>query len=322
MSGNETSLIRLDAFTQALAEATTIPEIKNLADQADLFRQWLKKQKVGREAQNTGAIMCLQAQRKLGGMLGEQIQWGGDRKSSLHDAILKLDDLGIEPTASHRWQKLAEIPEKDFREFIADYQEAEDEITTAALVRFWSKKTITPLTETVPLPVGKFSVITIDPPWRYGTLKNLDSRRVAAPYPEMSFEQLSMLDIPAADNCLFWLWTTNAFIHDALHLLEAWEFEYKTIMTWFKERIGVGYWLRGETEHCLLATRGNPKISHETAITTHLKVKSQNHSRKPDEFYEIVETLCGQATELTHLEMFAREKRKGWATWGNQITNE
>jgi N6-adenosine-specific RNA methylase IME4 len=314
----ETSLIKLDAFQQALAEAETIPDVKTLADNADLFKQWLKKQRAGREAQNTGAIMCLMAQRKLGAMLKEQVTPGNPQL--LHNATIGLNELGIERTASHRWQKLAEIPEDTFQEFIDNYNETQDEITTIALIRFWSKKTIKPLLESMPLPEGLFSVIACDPPWQYGTTYNPDSRRVAAPYSEMSYEQLSVLEIPSADDSILWLWTTNAFMHDAYHLLEDWGFQHKTILTWFKDKIGVGYWLRGETEHCLLAIKGKPKINHEKALSTHLKVKSLNHSKKPNEFYELIEDLCGEATEKTHLEMFAREKRPNWATWGNELS--
>ena len=323
----EVSLIKLDAFQQALVEAKTIPEVKNLTDQADLFRQWLKKQGVGRQAQNAGAQMCLMGQRRLGWMLSpEQIEREERKRTDLsgvHYALQTkyqqaLGENNIEPSKSTRWQKLADIPEDTFREFIQTYQESLEEITTIALIRFYYTKIITPLTETIPFPEGKFAVIACDPPWQYGNPYNPDSRRGCCRYPEMSFEQLAGLKIPAADNCLFWLWTTNAFMHDAYHLLEIWEFEPKTILTWFKEKIGVGYWLRGETEHCLLAVRGQPKINH-IAQSTHLKVKSHNHSTKPDEFYQLVESLCGEASEETHLEMFAREVRTRWKVWGNEI---
>lgn len=313
-------LVKVDAFQQALAEAKTIPEVKNLADQADLFKQWLRKQKAGREAQNKGAEMCLMAQRRLGEMLDKVEREQGKRTDTLlHDAT-KLQSLGIERTASHRWQKLAEIPEDTFQEFIESYNETLEEITTIALIRFWAKKTIKPLTESIPLPGGVFNVIAIDPPWQYGTAHNWDSRRVGAKYPEMSYEQLAALEIPAADDCVIWLWATNAFIRQALDLAELWEFQQKSILTWFKDKVGVGYWLRGETEHCLLCTKGNPRKLSDEAFTTHLKVKSNNHSAKPDEFYQLVESLCGEASESTHLEMFARGKRANWKTWGNELT--
>ena len=317
-----TELIRYDAFQTALAEAKTIPQIKNLADQADLFRQWLKKQKAGIEAENNGAIICLQAQRKLGEMLSNiNLNKGAAEegwKTQLHHATT-LNELNIEKTQSHRWQKLAEIPEDDFQQFITEYLSIQDGITRAGLFKFFAQKTITPLKDYPPLPEGKFRVIAIDPPWQYGTTYNPDNRRVGAPYHEMSFEQLAALEIPAADDSILWLWTTNAFMREALELSEIWQFEQKSILTWFKERTGVGYWLRGETEHCLLCTRGETHKLSDEAFTTHLKVKSTNHSAKPNEFYTVVESLCGEASEETHLEMFARKKRQNWKTWGNEV---
>jgi hypothetical protein len=134
----------------------------------------LKKRIAGLEAQNAGAVMYLKAARKLGEMLAEQIKWGGDRKSSLHCANLKLSDFGIEATASHRWQKLAEIPQEIFEEFITLYQKENLEITTNALWRFYATETIRPLTDEIPLPEGKFRVIVCDPPWPYQSKHALD----------------------------------------------------------------------------------------------------------------------------------------------------
>lgn len=306
-------LIKVDAFTQALAEAKTIPEIKNLADQADLFRQWLKKQKVGRQAQNTGAEMCLRAQRKLGEMLANHPDIHRGDPLKLHRATF-LSDFGIEKTASYRWQRLAEIPEDEFQEFLNSFFETEDEITTAAFLRFHYKRIIQPLTETFPFPEGKFEVIVCDPPWQYNTVFNPDTKGIGARYSQMSFAQLAALEIPATDDCVFWLWTTNAFMHDAYHLLEVWDFEPKTILTWFKGKKGFAYWLFGETEHCLLAKRGSPVINH-TGQSTALFVEKKAHSQKPDEFFELVEEFCPGRK----LEMFARKERPNWSVWGNEV---
>jgi N6-adenosine-specific RNA methylase IME4 len=92
---------------------------------------------------------------------------------------------------------------------------------------------------------------------------------------------------------------------------DAWGFTEKTILTWAKDRMGVGDWLRGQTEHCILAVRGRPIVTL-TNQTTILHAPLREHSRKPDEFYRLVESLCPG----TRLEMFAREPRPGWAAWG------
>ncbi len=140
--------------------------------------------------------------------------------------------------------------------------------------------------------------------------------RVATPYPEMSLEKLANLEIPAAPDCIMWCWVTNHFLHEAFHLLEAWGFEYKTLPTWHKQRLGVGNWLRNSTEHVLVATKGHPKwLIDLTNQKTWLEAPAGPHSRKPDEFYELVESLCiGRK-----LDYFSRQPRPGWEQFGNDV---
>lgn len=106
--------------------------------------------------------------------------------------------------------------------------------------------------EPPPLPEGPFRVIVSDPPWRYESGN-------ALPYPTMAIE--SILGLPVAKlaepDAILWLWATNAHIQPAFGVVEAWGFEYKALLTWVKDRMGSGEWLRGQTEHCLLAVRGN-----------------------------------------------------------------
>jgi hypothetical protein len=101
------------------------------------------------------------------------------------------------------------------------------------------------------LPTGPFQVIVADPPWRYESSADL-------PYPTMAIEDIKALPVAAiaADDALLWLWTTTAHLRVAFDVVQAWGFEYKTLLTWVKDRMGTGEWLRGQTEHCLLAARG------------------------------------------------------------------
>jgi len=116
-------LVKLDAFQQALVEAKTIEEVKGLRNQADVFTQWLRKQRAGLSAQNAGAEMKLRADRRLGEMLSNQVKPGNPQL--LHGAIIrpKLSELGIEPTQSHRWQKESLIPIEIFEQYLAEAKE-------------------------------------------------------------------------------------------------------------------------------------------------------------------------------------------------------
>ena len=167
---------------------------------------------------------------------------------------------------------------------------------------------------TAKIPEGLFEVIAIDPPWPYGTADQYDSEgfRGGTPYPEMSLDELAALELPAAKDCVLWLWTTHRFMRHAFYLLDAWGFEEKVILTWVKDRMGTGRWLRSQSEFVILAVRGKPQVDL-TNQTTVLHAPMRQHSRKPDEFYEMVESLCiGR-----RLDFFSRERRDGWEQMGN-----
>ena len=167
-----------------------------------------------------------------------------------------------------------------------------------------------------PTPRGPFPVIAIDPPWKYDNRVEDATHRGRNQYPDMTQGQIAALPVPtlAAEDCVLWLWTTNAFMDDALALVAEWGFTQKTILTWDKQKLGLGDWLRNVTEHCILAVRGKPVVTL-TNQTTLISEARREHSRKPEAFYSLVESLC-PAPEGGRLEMFAREPRKGWIAWG------
>jgi N6-adenosine-specific RNA methylase IME4 len=177
-------------------------------------------------------------------------------------------------------------------------------------------KTISKIeSEPKPLPTGKFRVIVADPPWAYTKRKDDGTHRAALTYPDMTTDEICEMGAEiisrAHDDAVLWLWTTNAFMRDAFRVVDAWGFQEKTILTWAKSKMGTGDWLRGKTEHCILAVRGKPVVNL-TNQTTLLDGVVREHSRKPDEFYALVESLCPGSK----LEIFAREQRVGWSGWG------
>ena len=165
--------------------------------------------------------------------------------------------------------------------------------------------------ETLPPIEGKYKVIVIDPPWQYEKRNDDMTHRGRCPYPTMTIEELCAMNLPMDDDCIIWLWTTNAFMHESFHIVEAWGLVPKTILTWVKDRMGLGDWLRGKTEHCILAVKGKPLINL-TNETTVIEAPVREHSRKPDKFYELVNNLCPGRK----LEVFAREKHEGFDVYG------
>lgn len=171
-----------------------------------------------------------------------------------------------------------------------------------------------------------YPVILADPPWAYRKHdKELGWGRTAeANYPTMDTPDICKLVVPAADNCALFLWGTWPKLPDALQVIEAWGFTYKTIAwVWTKLNknsmgffTGMGFYTRGNTEPCLLAVRGRmPVLAHDVQALIVSPV--QEHSRKPDDQYRKIENLYGGP----YLEMFARRTRPGWDVWGNEVTS-
>jgi len=133
----------------------------------------------------------------------------------------------------------------------------------------------------------------------------------------MDIEEIKALPVTyiAEDNAILWLWTTNAHLRIAFGVVEAWGFEYKTLLTWVKDRMGTGEWLRGQTEHCLLAVRGKPVFVHGRHAAV-LHAARREHSRKPEEFYALVEATCPGSK----VELFCRQRREAWEVYGNTTT--
>jgi N6-adenosine-specific RNA methylase IME4 len=172
--------------------------------------------------------------------------------------------------------------------------------------------------EPPPLPGrGPYRVIAADPPWPFEVRQEDPSHRATHPYPQMSIAQICALDVAtiAAADCILWLWTTNYHMRFAFEILAAWGFEQKEILTWAKDRMGTGDWLRGQTEHAIMAVRGKPVVTL-TNQSTRLDAPARAHSQKPDEFYALVEKLCPAPR---YCELFARTKRPNWDGHGDEL---
>ncbi|MFY9957964.1 MT-A70 family methyltransferase [Bradyrhizobium sp.] len=171
--------------------------------------------------------------------------------------------------------------------------------------------------EPPPLPGrGPYRVIVADPPWPYDIDSDAPQERATYDYPQMSIAEICDIDVDsiAHDDSILWLWTTNFHMRAAFKVLDAWGFEDKTILTWSKDRQGRGHWLLGQTEHCIMATRGKPTVTL-TNQTTLLHAPVREHSQKPEEFYALVEKLCPAPR---YAELFSRQPRDKWDGHGDE----
>jgi N6-adenosine-specific RNA methylase IME4 len=174
-----------------------------------------------------------------------------------------------------------------------------------------------------------YGVIYADPPWTFSTYSRKGKGRSAEAYYDcMSLEEIKAVPVKqwAAKDCVLFLWTTDPLLEQALGVIRAWGFTYKTVgFHWAKLKrsvayeqytdesffTGLGFWTRANPELCLLATQGKP---HRRKANVPKLVISprREHSRKPDEIYDRIESLC----DGPFLEIFARNTRDNWHTIG------
>jgi N6-adenosine-specific RNA methylase IME4 len=170
-----------------------------------------------------------------------------------------------------------------------------------------------------------FTTILMDPPWNEqggGKIKRGADRH----YPLLKTPQI--LEVvqgcphwSPADDAHLYVWVTNNYLRDGLWLMERLGFRYVTNVVWVKDRPGLGQYFRGQHELCLFGVRGSGYAAKTAtrSLTSALRAPRGRHSAKPPSFYELVEAR----SRGPYLEIFARNERPGWTSWGNELpTNQ
>lgn len=171
-----------------------------------------------------------------------------------------------------------------------------------------------------PLETGpaRYPIVYCDPPWRYEH-SSTDNRKIENHYPTMTLDEICALPVAAVatpDSVLF-LWATSPKLAEAMQVIDAWGYTYRTCIVWDKERIGMGYYARQQHELLLIAARGAvpvPEPANRPSSVVRIR-RDEEHSAKPTIFYEMIERMY---PGLPRVELFARNRRTGWAAWGNQ----
>lgn len=168
------------------------------------------------------------------------------------------------------------------------------------------------------LTARRYPVILADPPWRYEHPPMGDNRVIENHYPTMSLEEICDLPVceVAADDAILYIWATAPKLAECMKVIEAWGFDYRTNMVWVKDRIGMGYYVRGQHELLLIARRGQmPPPAPGNQPSSAVFAPRTEHSAKPIEFYEIIERSY---PDVGKIELFCRTPHPGWDVWGNQ----
>lgn len=177
---------------------------------------------------------------------------------------------------------------------------------------------------------GEYSTILADPPWQFQnrTGKVAPEHRRLLRYPTMELKEIQELPVGklAAAKSHLYLWVPNALLGEGLRVMESWGFTYKSNLVWYKIRKdhgpdgrGVGFYFRNVTELVLFGIRGGMRtLAPGRRQVNLLATRKREHSRKPDELFEIIES-CSPGP---YLEVFARFPRPGWTQWGNEDVEE
>jgi len=174
---------------------------------------------------------------------------------------------------------------------------------------------------------GTFSTILIDPPWRFlnRTGKVAPEHRRLHRYETMSFDEIGKLPMAkyANSKAHLYMWCPNALLLEGLTIMKEWGFTYKTNIVWYKVRKdggpdgrGVGFYFRNVTELLLFGIRGSMRtLKPGRRQVNIIRTRKEEHSKKPQEAYRLIE----ECSPGPFLELFARERVKGWHQWGDQV---
>lgn len=328
---SDTRLVLLDRAKEALTKAATVDEVKEIRDKAEALRMYAKQSGDTLEMQNRCAEIKLRAERRAGELIADkQPKAGRPKRNGSTVEPFSLESLGVTKKQSHRWQRLASVPEKRFDAFIAERIDGNSEITTRdALCLAKSLKKSTrknaviesasgspTITKDLATVAGKkFGCVYADPPWLYG---NQATRAATSDhYSGMTVDEICALPIGelAADRSHLHLWTTNAFIFDARRVMEAWGFEYKSVFVWVKPQMGIGNYWRVSHEFMLLGVRGTLTFANHGQMSW-LSSPRGRHSSKPEQVRSIIEKV----SPGPYLELFGRSEVDGWTVFGNDIS--
>ena len=332
-------LVKYDAARRALAAAQSVDEVKDIRDKAEAMRAYAR-QAGDKELQWWAAEIKLRAERRAGEMLkemsdlGERVDaHGGAQKSSNK---VQLDSIGVTNPQASRWQQEASVPDGEFEEWLDSHKG--DKVPTSSGLRNLAKRRAAEeengphRTDSVSdlaalADTGQqFAAIYADPPWTFKVYSGKGKSRSAEthydtmdqPAIEGLGEHVNRL---AANDCVLFLWAVMPQLPEALRVIEAWGFTYKTAgFTWAKLNksgegyfTGMGYWTRANAELCLLATRGSPKRIHAD-VRQLIVAPVGEHSQKPSE----AQSRIGRLVPGPYLELFGRDPAEGWTVWGNQ----
>lgn len=182
----------------------------------------------------------------------------------------------------------------------------------------------------IPFPNKKYKIIYADPPWAYRDKRDKHPRLSGgASVHYNTMEQVDIKNLPIHnirdENCILFMWATFPNLQEALDVIKAWGFTYKTLgFSWIKTNkndgkpfFGIGYYTKSNCEVCLLAVKGKVEIKSNYVSSVLMEPRGE-HSKKPDIARTKIVELMG---DIPRIELFARQSAEGWDSWGNEVVD-
>lgn len=318
------SLALLAQARFAIAEASSLEEIKTIRDKSEAIRKYAQAAGLGLELQNQAAEIKLRAERKAGSFLSKLKLHGGDRRDETSSDRVTLEAIGISKDQSSRWQLAAAVPERVFAKYLEETQSVQGEVTTSGLIRIArelrtkhrrSEQPSTAETEVTECELvrnlndlvgGKrFACVYVDAPWPVG------------PHPEKEkvvtlnlFRSTLCMD-PIADlieeHAHLHIWATDESYQAALSVMQSWGFEFKgTLVRVGHEGRPGNYWTEAH-EYLLLGVRGNLPLM-ESGLQSWVRASREDDGAPPERVRRLIERV----SPGPYLEVFGRKPVSGW----------
>lgn len=329
------------AARNALAAAARIDEVKEIRNKAIAMEVYAYQAK-DRELVALSAEMKKRARRRIGELMEEQRKTGklskGTRGSRVKGARVDekptLASQGVDKNLAAAARRDAAMPlakfeaevAKDVAIAVAAVDGRKEVISAARAARHKEKSEKRAARESDmaqhlrALPQRKYGVILADPEWKFQFHSDLGKTNSSADnhYSTSDLETIKARDVAsiAAKDCVLFLWATVPMLPQALEVMQAWGFTYKSNFSWTKNKSGTGYWSRNKHEHLLIGVRGKPPAPAEgTQWPSVIDAPVGRHSEKPEASYRMIEEYF---PTLPKIELNQRKARAGWDGWGDE----
>ena len=329
VDGPTHSIALLSQARNAIAEARTLDELKNIRDKAEAVRKYAEAAGLGLEIQNQAAEMKLRAERRAGSMLSKLKLHGGDRREETATDRVTLEEIGISKDQSSRWQLAASVPEKAFERFLEEAQQEQGEVTTAGLTKLArdlsakkKKKDISaevaPVVEDcqmVPtiselIYQQKYACVYVDAPWPVsGEPSEDDGKGLKAFCIALSQQPIQEL---VEEHCHLHMWATDESLFAAKTVMETWGFAFKGALICLNNLGRPGnYWVEAH-EYLLLGVRGGLPLM-ERGMNSWMRACREPDGNSPDNIRRLIERV----SPGPYLHLFGTKPISGWTVYSS-----